>query len=230
MAEATATAIGIASILSIAKDVVGIAGSLAQYFQNVKLAEKHISSLLKEVRASSEVLQGVELLLNDPEQQELLPLFEPTSTLRKALVAYKASLQALSEKLEKLARDLEQGGTAKSLRGSIGRAVHRLKWPFQENEFAQVLEGLRNCARLFEFGLTVEGCRTLAKPSTDVARILRRDEALSNETQKILRLVTSLQSIPDDLKAVQVLTQSFHVRASDERIMTMLIWLSPLFM
>ena len=227
MAEATATAIGIASILSIAKDVVGIAGSLAQYFQNVKLAEKHISSLLEEVRASSEVLQGVELLLNDPEQQELLPLFEPTSTLRKALAAYKASLQALSEKL---ARDLEQGGTAKSLRGSIGRAVHRLKWPFQENEFAQVLEGLRNCARLFEFGLTVEGCRTLAKPSTDVARILRRDEALSNETQKILRLVTSLQSIPGDLKAVQVLTQSFHVRASDERFMTMLIWLSPLSM
>jgi SpoVK/Ycf46/Vps4 family AAA+-type ATPase len=105
----------------------------------------------------------------------------------------------------------------------MNRAIHQLRWPFDEKENRTAVQDLQGFIQTFQFALTIDGCALLSKTSNEVSDILnnqletfRRLKELPNyfstlsiniskesdQVSQILHIVTSLSDASVELHTI----------------------------
>jgi len=132
----------------------GLAGLLAQtleisrilrtYTSGVKNAPEDARSVLNEISSLSYVLEQLTKFLQAEETNtKCSGRFRETSALCSVITICK-------NHVETLYRKLKFEGTPK--RGSL----QRLKWPFEKDEYVELMEVLHRCSQTFTFSLTID--------------------------------------------------------------------------
>ncbi len=135
---------------SLATGVVGVLGVTIQvsqivssYIDGVKNAAKATTELLTTLTVLHSTLTRLDSFLRSESARD--NSFEYTSVLYSATCACKTKLELLHSKL------------SKHESSRMNRAIHQLRWPFDEKENRTAVQDLQGFIQTFQFALTVDG-------------------------------------------------------------------------
>ena len=132
---------GLVGLLSLTLEISRI---LSTYTSGVKNAPKDARSVLTEISSLSHVLEQLTKFLQAEETNtKCSGRFRETSALCSVIAICKNHIETLYRKLK------FQGTPQRDL-------LHRLKWPFEKDECAELVDVLHRCSQTFTFSLTIE--------------------------------------------------------------------------
>jgi len=134
-------ATGLAGLLSLTLEIADI---LSTYTSGVKNAPKDARSVLTEISSLGHVLgQLIKFLQAEETNSKCSGRFRETSALCSVIAICKNHIETLYRKLK------FQGIPERDL-------FHRLKWPLEKDECAELVGVLHRCSQTFIFSLTIE--------------------------------------------------------------------------
>ena len=138
-------ATGLSGFLSLAIEVTKI---LRDYTESVNSAPTDAGNMLAEVDALVHVLDQLKNFLADNNDIISAKInFHEQSALITALKICRDSIESLCKTLRKFA------GTGS--KGKSRQWWEQLKWPFQKEDCAEIIERLHRCSQTFTFSLTI---------------------------------------------------------------------------
>ena len=200
--------------LSMAASIAGLvslAGATLSMTRTYILEAKHGQETAQEFLQELNILQfnlaRLEAFLRS--EGEAVGFFDDTSVLVSSTQSCRIKSTALHDKLV-------EGSKERRL------SLHTFGWPLKVKEHRQMIVDLRAFVHWIQFALTINGCTLLAKTSTDVLDVLRKQVETFQLLQKVDDRTHSIERA--QWEQSQALERS---RASEERN-KILDWISTL--
>ena len=144
MMDPLTIATGLSGFLSLAIQVTQI---LREYIETVKSAPTDARNMLAEVDALVHVLNQLKDFLEGNDDAISAKInFHEQSALIAALKICREAIESLYKRVRKFV------GTGK---GKSRQWWEQLKWPFQKEDCAEIIERLHRCSQTFTFSLTI---------------------------------------------------------------------------
>lgn len=222
----------IAGLISL---TIQVSGTITNYVTAVKDHSKNVKDLQDELELLSIVLGRLGDFIRKESSNGRS--FDEDSVLVKALSDCKRRIERIGDKLRP------------SDGGKLGRALDRLKWPFEQKDVLQLIENLRRYVQIFEFAITVKNGEFLSKNMAGASESLKAlqvkvDQACemnkslgepidrllerSLELQKIIDSLPVLLQQSEDIKEVAQTVRLAEQRELEKRKADILDWLAPL--
>ncbi|KAH0561957.1 hypothetical protein GP486_003334 [Trichoglossum hirsutum] len=193
---------GIASIIGVALQLTIITKEFASGWKN---CPDEVSSLHQELTCLQDVLENLEAFLRNESNHH----FEKTSALYSAAGEYVLKLESLRKKLQ---RHVPTEGN------KIRQALERVKWPLERREVQKTLLELQRYAQLFNFAMSIDGCKLLSQTSSDILETLNILRTLSTDvaglSQQLSQLIQTVVSLPDRSNRIEMISQSLRALES----------------
>ena len=192
---------GAAGLLSLTFQAVGL---INRYVRNASSAPSDIAQLQDQLQALLRVLRllGDFLASEDAESLE----FATDSALEHVRKSCEAILQDLVRRLDqKSAGGNDEGAPASGeARDKKFAMMRRLTWPFKKGEIQESCSRLHDAVQTFNFCLTLEQCKLMAKSSREVIDELRHQgEALEMTAQMLPQMREQLSENIARIRDVQ---------------------------
>lgn len=145
-----------ASIIAIVDMTAKVATLLFQYSKEVKNAREDIDRVRRQVDGLKKASESVQQLLKGPNGSKLQASKNLDETLRSSL-----------SQLGRLQQRLDPGKTRKTM-SRVG--IRALKWPFDSNDIAKIIQDLDASAHAISLGLQAD--QTYAAPSPSLLDLI----------------------------------------------------------
>ncbi|KAI9761454.1 MAG: hypothetical protein M1840_001798 [Geoglossum simile] len=183
--------------------VIGVALQLTVFIKDLtsrwKSCPDEVSSLLRELTALEDVLENLQVFLMSNNSDH----FEQTSALYSAAGECVLKLEAFRHKLQRY--EPVEGN-------KIRKVLERVRWPMDEKDNQKMLLELQRYTQLFNFAMSIGGCKLLSQTSSNVSEALDLLQALSTDgarlSQQLTPLIQTVASLPDNSREVAKISRS----------------------
>ena len=177
----------LSGFLSLATQVTQI---LKEYTETVKSAPTDARNMLVEVDALAQALGQLKNFLQDNDDAVSAKInFHDQSALVAAMKICGEAIYSLHQRVGRL---------ASSGKGKNRQWRKQLKWPFQKEDCAQIIERLHRCSQTFEFSLTISNwyvSHPLLSPTLIIIDEATCSELLANTSKELRECKNGMEAI-----------------------------------
>ena len=178
------------SIVGLVLAVPPLIKPIVDYISGVKDAPRNVVEIRDELRNLQSIFMQLADLLEDERYEDK---FSDVSTLYHSTRDFSLKLEDFRQKLEKRSRDFDIG---------IRQMASSMLDPFRDIRTQRTLQMLQRYTQLFQFALTINGCRMLSQTPTAVSSQLQAQFHQLSTSQS--RILEALQALPSHVNYDQM--------------------------